>query len=113
MIAIAFLNETVFDVRISYGKRRMDEENPKQNELEVLQEQVSSFASGIDDSLSLRLKEITTSQEKQLEEIRHEILIKKTLFEIETKRSLDGADEKTVLALAKAYSEFDLEDEHE
>lgn len=30
----------------------MDEENPKQNELEALQEQVSSFASGIDDSLS-------------------------------------------------------------
>ncbi len=112
-MAIPFLNETIFDVRISYGKRRMDEENPKQNELESLQEQVSSFASGIDDSLSFRLEEIKASQEKRLEEIRHEISVMKTLFEIETKRSLDGADEKTVLALAKAYSEFDLGDAHE
>ncbi len=112
-MAIPFLNETIFDVRISYGKRRMDEENPKQNELESLQEQVSSFASGIDDSLSFRLEEIKASQEKRLEEIRHEISVMKTLFEIETKRSLEGADEKTVLALAKAYSEFDLGDAHE
>ncbi len=91
----------------------MDEENSKQNELEALQEQVSSFSSGIDDSLAARLEEIRASQEKQLEEIRHEILIKKTLFEVETKRALNGADEKTVLALAKAYREFDLGDEHE
>ncbi len=112
-MTIPFLNETIFDVRISYGKRRMDEENPKQNELESLQEQVSSFASGIDDSLSFRLEEIKASQEKRLEEIRHEISVMKTLFEIETKRSLEGADEKTVLALAKAYSEFDLGDAHE
>lgn len=91
----------------------MDEENSKQNELEALQEQVSSFASGIDDSLSARLEEIKASQEKQLEEIRHEILIKKTLFEVETKRALSGADEKTVLALARAYCKLDLGDGHE
>lgn len=91
----------------------MNEENSKQSDLETLQEQVSSFSSGIDSSLSSRLEEIRANQEKQLEEIRHEILIKKTLFEVETKRALSGADEKTVLALAKAYWSLDLGDEHE
>ncbi len=91
----------------------MDEENSKLNDLENLQEQVSSFASGIDDSLASRFEAIRASQEKQLEEIRHEILIKKTLFEVETARALSGADEKAVLALAKAYCELDLGDRHE
>ncbi len=91
----------------------MDEENSKLNNLETLQEQVSSFASGMDDSLSRRLEEIRASQEKQLEEIHHKLLIKKTLFEVETKRALKGADEKAVLALSKAYCDLDLGEEHE
>lgn len=91
----------------------MDEENAKRNDLETLQEQVSSFSSGIDDSLASRFEAIRLEQEKQLEEIRHDILIKKTLFEVETKRALSGADEKTILALARAYCELDLGDRHE
>lgn len=91
----------------------MDEENSKSSNLEILQEQVSSFAAGVDDSLSKRLEAIRASQEKQLEEIRRELLIKKTLSEVEAKRALEDADEKAVLALSKAYCDLDLGDEHE
>lgn len=91
----------------------MSEGNSMQNNLEALQVKVSSFASGIDDSLAERFETIRASQEKQLQEIRRDVLIKKTVFEVETKRALHGADEKALLALAKIYNDLDLGDEHD
>ena len=91
----------------------MAEEETKQNNLAEIEDKVSSFASGIDASLALRIDKIYLSQEKELERIRHNILIAKTLFEIESKRALAGADERTVAALSKAYWSLDLGDEND
>ena len=91
----------------------MAEEENKLESAESLEENVSSFASGLDYSLAKRLEEIKQRQSKELETLRREVLIAKTLFEVETKRALDGADEKTVLALAKSYRDLDLGDGHE
>lgn len=74
---------------------------------------VSSFASGLDDSLFARLGDIESRQKAELEVIRHEVLIARTLFEVDTKRALDGADEKTSLSLSLLYRDLDLGDSHE
>ncbi len=81
--------------------------------VESLQGNVSSFASGLDDSLAARLEAIKQKQAKELEVLRREVLIAKTVFEVETKRALDGADSKTALALSKAYTSLDMGGSHE
>ncbi len=91
----------------------MKEEEEGLESIESLEDKVSSFTSGIDESLSLRLMDIKKRQERELETLKHDVMIARTLFEVEMKRSLDGADEKTLFSLSRSYWNLDLGDDYD